>query len=454
MQHGNKCEQLTLILQKAGGMLLFLALWLHAVGGGSGCPAMCVCYNEPRPTAACQQRGLPSVPTAIPPHIQRIFLQSNRLTALHSTIFSHCANLTVLWLYSNNLSHIAANAFAGLQRLEELDLADNSALHTVSATAFRGLERLHTLHLHRCGLSELPDGVFRGLRSLQYLYLQDNYLQALHDHIFQDQANLSYLFLHNNRIATVSDNSLRGLLALDRLLLHQNRVSTVQHGAFQDLGRLTTLYLFQNNLTELSGVTMAPLGSLQYLRLNGNPWVCDCRAHGLWDWFHGFHEFRGFQGSSTELECQVPESLAGRDLKLLKREDLEGCHAQGGALSGAWPAAETPPRCCLQDKSSIVSSRGRLVTHSPHEKGDMSGPRFQEPGRLENGTRSKHKQPGGPRPNAHGPLEPTEPSGQRGRCLKGRAPDGQCAQGGASPGRPLGPLLLLLSGLWHALSGC
>ncbi|KAG7476704.1 hypothetical protein MATL_G00085740 [Megalops atlanticus] len=437
-----------------GGKLLLLVLWLQSVPRGHGCPAMCVCYSEPRPTVACQQQGLPSIPAEIPVHSQRIFLQSNRLTAVRSTSFSSCRNLTVLWLYSNNISHIEAGAFFGLDKLEELDIGENSDLRIISPTAFRGLSRLHTLHLHRCGLSELPMGVFRGLHSLQYLYLQDNHLLTLHDDTFLDQANLTYLFLHNNRIKIVTDHMLRGLTGLDRLLLHQNLVTFVQRRAFHDLGKLTTLFLFHNNLTELSGETMAPLVSLQYLRLNGNQWVCDCRARTLWEWF------RRFKGSSSELECHVP--LAGKDLKRLKLEELEGCYdswrlpedgGYGRARPGETPLRAPVPRCCLQDmdKSSIVSSKGlpnsrQITQHPPKAKENISKTKAVETEQAQNGTHRKHRLNDSPSgalstlsnsmepPGLSGELEPSSnPSGNRkacseGPCLKGhgsvtRAPD-------------------------------
>lgn len=48
--------------------------------------------------------------------------------------------------------------------------------------------------------------------------------------------------------------------------------------AFHDLSRLTTLYLFNNSLTELSGASLVLLSALEYLRLNNNPWECDCKV--------------------------------------------------------------------------------------------------------------------------------------------------------------------------------
>ncbi len=106
-------DPLTFCLFSTGGRLLCLVLWLNLVPVMNGCPAKCVCYSEPRPTVACQQQGLFSIPTEIPVRSQRIFLQSNKLTVIRSTSFSSVHNLTVLWMYSNNISHIEAGPFTG-----------------------------------------------------------------------------------------------------------------------------------------------------------------------------------------------------------------------------------------------------------------------------------------------------------------------------------------------------
>ncbi|XP_076846039.1 reticulon-4 receptor [Brachyhypopomus gauderio] len=460
-----------------GVRLLYLLLCLHSASVTSGCPAKCVCYSEPRPTVACQQQALTSIPTEIPVRSQRIFLQSNKLTVVRSTSFSSVHNLTVLWMYSNNISHIEAGAFYGLDRLEELDISDNSNLQIVSPSAFRGLTRLHTLHLHRCGLSELPTGVFRGLVSLQYLYLQDNNLLVLHNNTFVDLANLTYLFLHNNKIKVVTDHMLRGLISLDRLLLHQNRIVHVQQHAFSDLGKLTTLYLFYNNLTMLSAESMNPLVSLQYLRLNGNQWICDCRARPLWNWF------KRFKGSSSELECHLPVALAGKDLKRLKDNDLEGC-VDTKTRSGKFhslddPLGESIPRCCLSDndKSSIFSSKSlpdpssynsRQITNNPQkEKENISRTKFREGDRIKNDTHSKqgvslNDGPLGTLSNnldqSMNKLNPelledaessTAPSKKKKKCSKKPKSDQSCLKSHGSTPRALS--LLFLPVFWFSL---
>ncbi|XP_075425144.1 reticulon-4 receptor-like isoform X2 [Ascaphus truei] len=250
---------------------------------------------------------------------QRIFLHNNKITFVRSTSFTSCQNLTILWIHSNNISHIESGAFYGLHKMEELDMSDNLNLKIIAPLTFRGLVQLHTLHLNRCGLQELHPGIFQGLFTLQYLYLQDNNLQFLHDDIFADLGNLTFLFLYGNKLNSLSENVFSGLINLDRLLLHQNRLDLVHRRTFHDLKKVTTLYLFNNNLTVLRGEIMKPLVSLQYLRLNGNQWICDCRAKSLWNWL------KQFKGSSSELECYFPINLAGIDLKRLQSSDIDGC---------------------------------------------------------------------------------------------------------------------------------
>lgn len=86
-----------------------------------------------------------------------------------------------------------------------------------------------------------------------------------------------------------------------------------------DLGHLTTLFLFNNALTDLPASALSDLSSLQFLRLNGNPWSCSCQARPLWEWF------RQVRISSSELLCAGPEERKGLDLRFLREIDFAPC---------------------------------------------------------------------------------------------------------------------------------
>lgn len=230
---------------------------------------------------------------------------------------------------------------------------------------------------------------------------------------------------------------------------------------------------------------MDPLVSLQYLRLNGNQWICDCRARTLWDWF------KRFKGSSSELECYVPASLTGKDLKRLKSDDLEGCvetpsqvqtsvfstktHSGKFFSSSDDMLGESIPRCCLTgyDKSSIISSKtipdpssynSRQITNNPlKDKENMSKTKHREE-RTKNGTRSKQSLNDGPlgtlsngldslQPELIENLEPsTAPSKKKKKCAKKPKSDTQCLKGHGSTFESLSLVFLPLCWLLVTMS--
>lgn len=190
---------------------------------------------------------------------------------------------------------------------------------------------------------------------LLILSRQDNQLEFLEDDLFIDLLNLSHLFLHGNRLWSLRQNTFRGLGVLDRLLLHQNRIQWIDRQAFHDLRRLTTLYLFNNSLTELSGASLTLLSSLEYLRLNDNPWECDCKALSLWDWL------RRFRGSTSSLNCVSPPELVGKDLKAVKKEELPSCLSGEGHARG-------PPGEEMEQGESLNHLNRHRSHHNHHQR--------------------------------------------------------------------------------------
>lgn len=240
--------------------------------------------------------------------------------------------------------------------------------------------------------------------------LKDNHLEYLQDDLFVDLHNLSHLFLHGNRLWSLHQNTFRGLGALDRLLLHHNQLQWVDRLAFHDLRRLTTLYLFNNSLTELAGECLSQVPALEYLRLNDNPWECDCKALSLWDWL------KKFRGSTSSVGCMAPAELAGKDLKQLRKEDFPNCSGSESlhqSKTNTWagtgkvslkqePHPAQPPHRPSQNEQ-YPSPPSPLPQPPPAindvQAGPESSPPAPRPGRSRNCTRQRIRGSKGKGPN-------------------------------------------------------
>lgn len=264
------------------------------------------------------------------------------------------------------------------------------------------------------------------------LSVQDNELEFLEDDVFVDLLNLSHLFLHGNRLWSLHQNTFRGLGALDRLLLHQNRLQWVDRLAFHDLRRLTTLYLFNNSLSELPAESLALLPALEYLRINANPWACDCKVLPLWDWL------QRFRGSSSEALCSTPPDLAGRDLKRLRKEELPRCGggveslSQGkGGVKGGVEGGEDRRLNRLLPPARHHPPPQHLNPHLPHQDqhapppSPVPRPPTTKAGRQRNCTRRGERGGGGRK--GKGQNEVTSAKDER---AKGHSPDERGGQGG------------------------
>lgn len=83
---------------RAGGLCLWLILWLVVVkpGGVRACPRLCVCYPTPM-TVSCQSQNITIVPAGVPYNSQRVFLQNNRITELRTDSFGFETQVQILF---------------------------------------------------------------------------------------------------------------------------------------------------------------------------------------------------------------------------------------------------------------------------------------------------------------------------------------------------------------------
>ncbi|KAM3856839.1 leucine-rich repeat and immunoglobulin-like domain-containing nogo receptor-interacting protein 3 [Vipera latastei] len=230
-------------------------------------------------------------------------ISENKIVVLLDFMFQDLRSLKHLEVGDNDLVYISRKAFSGLLSLQELTL-EKCNLTDLSAESLSRLQSLELLRLRHLGIALLEDENFRKLGSLRLLEV-DNWplLEEVSPNAFQG-LNLTSLFITYTNITAVPTAALRSLGHLVYLNLSYNPIGTVPRGSFRDLTRLRELHmvgtllvsmepqalsglrqirllnLSNNLLSTLEESTFHSVNTLETLRVDQNPLVCDCRL--LW----------------------------------------------------------------------------------------------------------------------------------------------------------------------------
>lgn len=266
--------------------------------------------------------------------LTELYLNRNAIKEIRSKIMMF-PQLKVMDLSDNELEYVGKEAFAGVSKLEYLNLANNK-LTSHESVAFHRLgnllelvldnndlgsslsevnlfdrhgfgltPKIRTLSISGVNLNVIPDNFFSNTYdirkliisknnlsdvfelpfTLEYLDLSDNPIKEISDEDFADLPGLKVLKLNNLHITEVPDFAFTPLHSLVHLELARNKNLTVFSSlAFgQDvLGdandfTLEILSLMGSRLTKLEEQLAEPFGHLIVLDLQGNPWRCDCK---------------------------------------------------------------------------------------------------------------------------------------------------------------------------------
>ncbi|NWS65347.1 FLRT1 protein, partial [Chunga burmeisteri] len=189
-------------------------------------------------------RGLCRRALARAPLLERLHLDDNSVSAagIEEDAFAENRRLRLLFLSRNHLSSVPS----GLPpALEELRLDDNR-IHTIPLRAFEGLPALRRLVLDGNLLANqrMADDTFSRLGNLSELSLGRNALAAPPANL--PRARLRRLSLAANAINHVPAGALARMRSLERLDLSDNNLTTLPRGLFDDLGSLSHLGLRNN----------------------------------------------------------------------------------------------------------------------------------------------------------------------------------------------------------------
>ncbi|KAI5452218.1 protein phosphatase regulatory subunit Sds22 [Naganishia albida] len=203
-------------------------------------------------------------------HLQHLRLATENLLDLHFPRFGK--HLQRLCLRQNSLtSPLPAEAFQGLEALEELDFYDNKLGHRVHDEELAGCPNLQSLDLSYNNIKHLPSLTTQ--RHIHTIYFVQNKISKIEPGQLDWAADsLKSLELGGNRIRIIENlekltlleelwlgkNKIRGLenlltfKNLKILSLQSNRITKMEN--LEELESLEELYLSHNGLTKLEGL--------------------------------------------------------------------------------------------------------------------------------------------------------------------------------------------------------
>ena len=186
-------------------------------------------------------------------------------------------------------------------------------------------EEFKQVRIERSSLFELPRGSFVNMSTVEYLWLNFNDVTVIHLGALEHLSELKELRLEGNKLRLVPWTVFCATPLLRVLDLKHNRIDVLPELALQFLVNLTYLDLSFNRLTVVSKSVFlnwlayqkhqqpdcgAKILSSMVLALHNNPWLCDCRLRGLFQFVKSIS--LPVILVNPHLMCQGPLSKAGQ----------------------------------------------------------------------------------------------------------------------------------------------
>ncbi|XP_067826212.1 leucine-rich repeat-containing protein 38 [Heptranchias perlo] len=172
-------------------------------------------------------------------------------------------------------------------------------------------------------IQEIPADFFMYYGDLVYLDLSNNSLSSISKGTFST-TKLIFLDLSYNNFSQLSSGAFSSAHRLIMLRLGNNpNLERVDKEAFQSLSSLQVLELNDNALEALSVAALSSLPSLRTVRLEGNPWLCNCTFANLFFWLRDNAEV--LPTGLDAIQCSLPMDMRKITLNELSDNSFIEC---------------------------------------------------------------------------------------------------------------------------------
>jgi Leucine-rich repeat (LRR) protein len=225
------------------------------------------------------------------PKITEIYAGSNSLTYLHPGTFYENPQLTKVIVSWNKIQDIHPQTFYNNPNLEYLDFNGNK-LKTLSPDVFHNNPRLKSVDLRSNSLVTIHETTFQNNPELEHLLVSRNEHIRFHDGLLIFASSLKVFDAQHCNLTQVSADLLKNATDLRELHLGNNNLTSLDCVTDTDsddyvdsLTKLQVLDLSNNQLQTINvEVITNKMTDLKTLRIEGNPFLCDCKLRNVWLW--------------------------------------------------------------------------------------------------------------------------------------------------------------------------
>ena len=225
------------------------------------------------------------------PKIREIYAGSNGMTYLYPDTFSKNPELTKVTVSWNKIEDIDPQTFYNNPDLEFLDFSNNK-LRTLKPDVFQNNPNLRSVDLSSNSLVSIHDTTFHNNRNLQYLYLSKNKHVRFHNGLLVLASSLKVFDAQHCNLSHLSADFFKNTTNLRELLLANNNFTSLYCVSNRDsdnyMDTLTELQVVDISNNQLQTIDVEifknKMTQLKSLRIEGNPFLCDCKLRSAWLW--------------------------------------------------------------------------------------------------------------------------------------------------------------------------
>lgn len=218
--------------------------------------------------------------------VEILDLSMNKIEDIQSTTFNNFPKLTKLVLEQSQIVSIDEAAFNSLTDLKTLILTSTNLKNHLSDQLFSKNQKLETVDLSNNSFIEVPFAL-RSTPSIKTLILNGNLMTSLRPSDFLNRLNLVNLEIKNcPYLTSIDELTFTGMINLKNLTISENpKLAHISKDAFKSNDDKTILLkifdLRNNNISSMSSPIEFPNLKFDDILLEHNPWHCDCKLKWL-----------------------------------------------------------------------------------------------------------------------------------------------------------------------------